>query len=176
MIDKKKIAIYPGTFNPFHLANLNILEKAEAIFGKDNVFVCVGINPQKISEDIKKTISSYDQNSKNRIIENIRDTSVNQLKKQLTSKKIEGYVGFLTDYVFKKEKEGYDVTVIRGLRNGIDLEVEYNQTRIMWDQKPDMKIIYIPCDPLYNHISSTAYRELESVKEGSGFNYIDLNL
>ena len=41
----KTIAIYPGSFNPFHIGHLNIVEKTERIFGKGNVVVAMGINP-----------------------------------------------------------------------------------------------------------------------------------
>ncbi len=95
------IALYGGTFDPFHIGHLNILEKAEAIFGKDNVIVCVGINPSKIPQSILNVISNYGERSKNRVIENIKDTAVNRIKYQIPSKNIEGFIGFLTDYVHK---------------------------------------------------------------------------
>ncbi len=168
-MEKKKIAIYPGSFSPFTIGHLNILEKAEAIFGKENTFICAGINPKKVLSEMGSAAAFNDVIS---IMNDKMNTKINQIKAQLPSKNVNGYVGFLTDYVFEKEKEGYDVTVVRGLRNGFDLEFEYNQTRFMWDMKPDLKIVYIPCDPIYAHISSTAYRELESIKPGAGHQYL----
>jgi pantetheine-phosphate adenylyltransferase len=41
----KKIAIYPGTFKPFHEGHLTILEKALKVF--DEVYVVPSINIRK---------------------------------------------------------------------------------------------------------------------------------
>jgi len=170
--EKKKIAIYPGSFNPFTIGHLNVLEKVEKIFGKENVFVSVGINPEKLDSKILSVIEDYNPKARDIVFDRMKNAAINRLKAQIPSKNIDGYVGFLTNYVHQKEKEGYDVVIVRGIRSGYDLDSEYNQTRYMWDQKPDLKIIYIPCDPLFSHISSSAYRALESVEKGSGFMYI----
>lgn len=155
----KTIAIYPGSFNPFTIGHQNILEKAERIFGKDNVIIAVGINPDK-----SKVIGAE--------MEMFKDNRVMSVKYQLPSKNIEGYVGFLTEYVREKEAEGYNVVVIRGLRNGYDFDYEYNQIRFMWDQMPELNIICLFADPAYMHVSSSAYRALEKVKPGSGHKYL----
>ena len=171
-MENKTLAIYPGSFNPFHYGHLNILEKIEAIFGKENVIVAVGVNPEKIDPKTLGIIKDYDAKAKEVVFKNIKETAINRLKAQIPSKNIEGYFGFLTKYVEQKEQEGYNVVVVRGLRNGYDLDYEYTQNRYMWDQKPNLKIIYIPCDPLYAHVSSSAYRALESVEPGSGYHYL----
>ena len=44
----KTIAVIPGSFNPFTIGHLNIVEKAEAIFGKGNVIIAFGTNPDKV--------------------------------------------------------------------------------------------------------------------------------
>ena len=152
----KTIAIYPGSFNPFTVGHQNIVEKAEKIFGKGNVVIAIGINSEKHSklEDAE--------------LREMINLKIEIIEQQLPSKKVEYYMGFLTDYVREKEEEGYNVVVIRGLRNGSDFDYEYNSCRFCWDQFPEMNIIMIPCDPIYTHISSSAYRALESVKPGAG--------
>lgn len=153
-MNKKIIAIYPGSFNPFHKGHQNILEKAERIFGEGNVIISVGVNPDKQTNTVD-------------------DLRVESIRKQLPSKNVEGYSGFLTEYVrLKKEQTGKEVVVIRGLRNGHDFDYEYNQLRFMWDQMPDLNIICLFADPVYMHVSSSAYRALEKVKPGSGHKYL----
>lgn len=48
----KTIAIYPGSFNKMHIGHINILEKAERIFGRGNVLIAVGVNPDKLSTKV----------------------------------------------------------------------------------------------------------------------------
>lgn len=156
----KTLAIYPGSFNPLTIGHQNIVEKAERIFGKDNVIIALGINPDKYSgledEELRELT-----NRKLSVIEN-----------QLPSRKVEYYFGFLTEYVREKEEEGYNVVVIRGLRNGHDFDYEYNQIRFMWDQMPSLNITCLFADPMYMHVSSSAYRALEKVQPGSGHKYL----
>ena len=147
----KKIAIYPGSFNPFTIGHLNILEKAEAIFGKENVIIAVGINPDKNQEPIDR-VATIQQN--------------------LPSKHVEKFQGLLTDYVWEKEKDGYEVVIVKGLRNGDDLAYEANQLRFLEEMKPDLKVMFLLCDKQYEHVSSSAYRALEKIKTGTGHRYL----
>lgn len=134
---RPKIGVYPGSFNPFHLGHLDILEKAEQIF--DKVTIARGINPDKMDVNADKL-------------------QVNVLKYRHT----ENFTGFLTKYVSTKE-DFADVTIIRGLRNGDDLDYEVNQFRFMQEMKPDVKIIFIPSDKKYEHISSSSIRNLDKI-------------
>lgn len=166
---KKTIAIYPGSFDPFHKGHYNILEKAENIFGKENVIVAIGLNPDKIDPKTYSLINNYDNKAKEVYYNSFVNNRVEDLKKRIPSKNIDGYVGFLTDYVRKKEEElNCNIVVIRGLRNGYDFDYEYNAIRYMWDQLPNMNVVCIFTDPAYSHISSSAYRALEKVRPGSG--------
>ena len=65
-----------------------------------------------------------------------------------------------------------DVTVIRGLRNGHDLDYEANQLSFLKEIKPDIKVVYIPCDKKYEHISSSAIRSLEKFDEKLSKQYL----
>lgn len=159
----KRLAIYPGTFNPFTVGHYNILEKAERLF--DEVIVAPGINIDKVPNDI---IKLKNEELNHRYMSDSKNTVVKFLKKQIPSKKVEGYIGFLTDFIREKMNDYDEVVVIRGLRNGYDYDYEYNAMRHMWDQLPGMSIIMIACDPVFSHVSSSAYRNLEAIKKGSG--------
>lgn len=124
------IGLYCGSFNPFHIGHLNILEKAENIF--DKVIIARGINPDK----------------NNQLID---------LPKQLQYHQLEVYNGLLSDFIDNLQ---YDVTLIRGLRNAVDLEYEKTQLAYLKDFKPNIKAISIFCDKEFEHISSSAIRQL----------------
>jgi pantetheine-phosphate adenylyltransferase len=143
---RPKIGIYPGSFNPFHFGHLNILEKAEKIF--DKVIIARGINPNK---------------------DDVNDTKINVFA--LRYRQFENFSGFLTDYLTSKEKFA-EITLIRGLRNGDDLDYEVNQLRFMEDMKQDLKIIFITCDKQFEHISSSAIKNLDRIRQGFSGKYL----
>ncbi len=143
---KPKVGIYPGSFNPFHNGHLNILEKAERIF--DKVIIARGINPEK--EEAAQQ---------------------NPWPPILKFRQHEEFAGLLTDYIARKE-EHTDITLVRGLRNGDDLDYEVNQLRFMEEMKPDLKVVFIRCDKQFEHISSSAIRNLEKINKGLGDKYL----
>ena len=148
----KTLAIYPGSFNPFHIGHLNIVEKAERVFGKGNVLIAIGTNPEKSTGD----------NS----LERALDIS-NKIERS-----VEVYTTFLHELIEKKESEGYNVILIRGLRNGNDLEYEDNQLKFINDFKKNVNVVFFRCDEKYSHISSSAIRNLESFRKGSAKEYL----
>lgn len=150
----KTIAIYCGSFNPFTTGHLNIVGKARNIF--ENVVVAFGTNPTKPETDSRKRSEEL----KSKFTEMGLDCEVTV------------YSCFLHELIEEYEKQGYKVILIRGLRNGDDLAYEDNQLKFIRDFKKDINVIFLRCDPEFEHISSSAVRALESFKPGSGKKYI----
>jgi pantetheine-phosphate adenylyltransferase len=145
-VHRPSIGVYAGSFNPFHNGHLNILQKAEKVF--DKVIVAKGTNPEK--ED---------------------QTEVTKPSGILKFRQVENFKGLLTNYVTEKEKHAA-ITLVRGLRNGDDLAYEVNQLRFMEDMKPGLKVVFIRCDQQFEHISSSAIRNLEKISKGLGNKYL----
>lgn len=137
-----KIGIYPGSFNPFHKGHLNILEKAEKMF--DKVIIAIGRNPEKEMSEDSLAIMTNPQ--------------------RIAFRQVEAYDGLLTNFV-KKIEEFADVTVIRGLRNGDDLDYEVNQLRHIEILKPDISMTFVVCDKEFEHISSSAIRNIRKITD-----------
>jgi len=139
---KLKVAFYPGSFNPLHIGHMNVIEKAEKIF--DKIIVGVGINPEKDNDLLGKEIET--------------------LKNSLNNRQVLDYQGLTTDIIDQIENEGdVEITLIRGIRNSTDLNYENDQLKFMEEIKgSSVKVIYLPCDEKYNHISSSKIRKLIS--------------
>mgnify|MGYP003418140255 CR=1 FL=1 len=163
----KTIGIYAGSFNPFHIGHYNILQKAERMF--DEVIIAVGNNPAK---EQKGTFTIV-----NGSVEVITDRpSYEVIGDFLRNQTVEGYTGYLTDYVKEKMSEVDSDTkfvVIRGLRNGHDLDYEVNQLRVMEDLMGDenLDVVFIPCDKEFEHVSSTMCRQMESIRRNTSLTY-----
>lgn len=153
----KTLVIYAGSFNPFHVGHLNIVDKMEAIFGYGNCMIAIGVNPAKMNGNLQEQSEMMSRAAK---------------LSQNLDMPVEVYTTFLHELVEKKEAEGYKVILVRGLRNGDDLNYEDNQLKFIQDFKKDINVVFIRCDEQFEHVSSSAIRQLESFRPGSGEKYI----
>lgn len=132
--------VYAGSFNPFHVGHASILRQAEHLF--DKVIVLVGSNPAKKDGTPQE-----------------RAKVVQEL---LPYHQVSHWTGLTTDYLTRLEREtGASVTLIRGLRTDTDFATEEQNQRWMEDLKPDLKIMYVPCEAQYRHVSSSGLRFLQ---------------
>jgi len=125
------VGIYAGSFNPFHIGHKNIVEKAEKIF--DKVVIARGINPLK-STNLWTTTTEPEF---------------------LKYRQVDHYTTSVVDYFNSKI---YKPTLIRGLRNSIDLQAEIVQTRWLQELDPEIQVVNIVCDREFDHISSSGIR------------------
>jgi pantetheine-phosphate adenylyltransferase len=149
----KTLAIYPGSFNPFHLGHLNIVQKAEKVFGEGNVLIAIGINTDKENSAVTSVIRAEEIGNK-------------------LQRPVEVYSSFLHEFIEQKEVDGYNVVIVRGLRNGNDLDYEDNQIKFIKDFKKDINVVFFRCDEEFSHISSSAIRNLQKFRPGSGDIYL----
>lgn len=144
-------AVYPGSFNPFHEGHIDILKKALKVF--DEVTVAVGFNPEK--ED-RTRLSGRVRLVGGMIDELIADNP------EYENKVIDVcyFTGLLKDFVKNK-----DAAIIRGLRNGHDLQYEMNQQ--YWNEDLGMTnpVVFFITDRSLSHISSSAIRMVNKINE-----------
>lgn len=146
---RPRIAVYPGSFNPFHRGHLSILRQAERSF--DKVVVAVGINRRK---------STSAESAHARFTD---------LQLRLCFHEVTHFDGLLSNYL---EGLGYESTIVRGVRDGTDLEAELRYVRFLDELRPGTNVVWIACEAELQHLSSSAVRELESFEPGSGDRYL----
>ena len=144
-----RVAVYPGSFAPFHLGHLSILRQAESVF--DKVIVAVGVNRQKPG-----AVESAEQRS-------------SELQARLRFHEVATFTGLLTSFV---DELTPPITIVRGVRDGTDLEAELRFVRFLNELRPQTGVVWISCEAELQHLSSSAIRELEAIEPGAGQRYL----
>jgi pantetheine-phosphate adenylyltransferase len=144
-----RVAVYPGSFHPFHLGHLSIVRQAERIF--DKVILGVAINRQKPGA-----------------VEQLEARHA-ALSASLRHHEVTAIPGLLSDYL---EASALSLAVVRGVRDGTDLEAELRYARFLDELRPTSQVVWVGCAAELQHLSSSAIRELESIEPGVGGRYL----
>lgn len=143
-----KIGFYPGSFNPWHDGHDDVLQKALKVF--DKIVILQLTNPDKpVPDDIMKYRKPDAR------------TEVLRRENQLLTIVIGNYLLGMD----LKDKNQY--AIIRGLRNGQDLEYEKVQQYWNEDLGVLMPFVYFIADRKLTHVSSSAIRTIEKFVEKS---------
>jgi len=137
-IIEMKTAIFPGSFDPFTLGHLDVLQSALMLF--DKVVIAVGNNVQK-----KGFFSIEDR------IDIIKSATKNMGNVEVCS-----YTGLTIDFC-----KYMDIKfIIRGLRTTTDFELERVVAQANAKMSPDILTVFIPSGHEYSFISSTVVRDV----------------
>ena len=134
----KRVALFPGSFDPFTAGHLNILQRALTMF--EEVVVAVGINIGK---------KGFFSNEKK--LDIIRQATAG----------MEGVtVIHYDDLTINICRELGIRHIVRGVRNMIDFETERSIADANRRLAPEIETIIIPTAQEFAHISSTAVRDI----------------
>lgn len=134
----KKIALFPGSFDPITVAHIDILNRALPLF--DEVVVGIGLNNTKqgfISADKKE--------------EMLRLVFQNNPKIKVAT-----YQGLTVEYC-KQIGAQY---MIRGIRSTADFEYEKAISQMNQSMHPEIESVFILSRPGFSAISSTIVRDI----------------
>ncbi|AMS26181.1 phosphopantetheine adenylyltransferase [Bacteroidetes bacterium UKL13-3] len=134
----KRIALFPGTFDPITVGHLNILERAIPLF--DEIVIGIGHNSSK------STLFPLEQ----------RENWIKEIFQNVPSVRVESYEGLTVDFC-KKIDANY---ILRGLRNMSDFDYEKNIAQMNKLVSNHIESIFLMCDPEYTPISSSVVRDL----------------
>lgn len=134
----KRVALFPGSFDPFTAGHLNILKRALTMF--DEVVVAVGVNQDKRG--------FFDMEQRLDIIR--------QATAGMEGVTVMKYDGLTVDVC---RKLGI-VHIVRGVRNMLDFETERSNADANRRLAPEIETIIIPTAQEFAHISSSAVRDI----------------
>jgi len=137
---RKRLAVYPGSFDPLTNGHLDILTRGLELF--DTVIVAIAHNIEK------KALFT---------IEEKKDMIMRSVKDHLRVK-VDSFEGLLVDYVKRVDAK----TVIRGLRAMSDFEYEFQLASMNRELNRGMDTIFMMTSKDYFFISSRTIKEVAS--------------
>lgn len=133
-----KIAVFPGSFDPFTVGHESVVIRALPLF--DKIIIAIGTNTQKKS--------FLPVEGKIRLI---NDVFKNEKKVEVTQ-----YSGLTIDFCISINA-GY---ILRGLRTSADFEYERAISHLNKSMKPEVETVFILTAPEHSHIFSTIVRDI----------------
>ena len=139
-----KIAVYPGTFDPFTVGHLDVVKRSSKLF--DKIIVSVAENNNK------SALFNLDER-----IKIISDVILNE--KDLDKIEIRGFKGLLVDHVIDVGA----VAVLRGLRALSDFEYEFQMAGINTRLSSDFETIFLMASENQQFVASRFVKEIHSL-------------
>lgn len=138
----KKIAVFPGSFDPFTIGHEAIVSRAMSLF--DTVIIAVGANA------LKKNLYSLET----------RKEMIIKVFKNEPRVRVDHYEGLTVDYC-KKNGAGF---LLRGLRTAADFEFERAIGQVNKSMAPDIESVFLLTVPEHSFINSSIVRDI--IKNG----------
>jgi pantetheine-phosphate adenylyltransferase len=135
----KKIALFPGTFDPFTIGHLSLIERGLQLV--DEIVIAIGINPNK------NTFYSLEQ----------RTQTISALFKDNPRISVRTYDSLTADFAKLMGAR----FILRGIRSVNDFEYEKNIADVN-RQLSGIETFVLFTEPEHTHISSSIVRELLS--------------
>ena len=134
----KKIAVFPGSFDPVTIGHVDIIERALPLF--DELIIALGTNSQK------RYLFNLEQ----------RVEMVNKVFANEPKVRIDNYTGLTIEYC----KNANASFILRGIRSSADFEFEKTIGQLNKTLAPDLESVFLISRPQFTHVSSSIVREI----------------
>jgi pantetheine-phosphate adenylyltransferase len=134
----KKIAVFPGSFDPITIGHESIVRRALDMF--DEIIIAVGANALKMSFYPLAT----------------RKAMISEVFKNEPRIRVDHYEGLTVDYC-RRNGAGY---LLRGLRTAADFEFERAIAQVNKALYPEIETVFLLTAPDHSYINSTIVRDI----------------
>lgn len=147
-----KTVLYPGSFDPVTNGHVDVL--AQSLDIADRVVVAIGVHPAK------KPMFEFDERVA-MIREAVAALGIDQTRVDVVS---------FSDLVVSCAARVGAVAMIRGLRDGTDLDYEMQLAGMNGAMSPAIRTVFLPASPGVRHITATLVRQIATMGgDVSGF-------
>jgi pantetheine-phosphate adenylyltransferase len=140
---KKKIAVYPGTFDPITFGHIDIVDRACYLF--DNVIVAIAENPSK------QPLFSVEE----------RKDMIRESTRSIENVEVDAFEGLLVEYATLRNA----VAIIRGLRAVTDFEYELQMALMNRNLRDKIATVFLMPHEEYIYLNSSIVKEVASFGE-----------
>jgi pantetheine-phosphate adenylyltransferase len=137
----RRLAIYPGSFDPPTLGHLDVIERASRLF--DDLIVAIGVNSSK-----NPMLSAEER------LEALEGSVAH-----LANVKIEQFGGLLVHYALEKGAH----SIVRGLRATADFEYEFQMAMINRRLSDKVDTVFLMTKWEHSYLSSSIVREVATL-------------
>ena len=139
-------ALYAGSFDPLTNGHLDVLKASLAV--ADVIYAAIGIHPGK------KPLFAFKERVK--LIETV---AKQEFGKDAARIKVASFDGLVIDAA---RKLGASI-MIRGLRDGTDLDYEMQMAGMNETMAPELQTVFLPASPSVRTITATLVRQIASM-------------
>jgi pantetheine-phosphate adenylyltransferase len=142
----ERVALYAGSFDPLTNGHLDVLKASLTV--ADVVYAAIGIHPGK------KPLFSFEERVA--LIETAVRHELGQDSRRI---KVVAFDGLVIDAA---KRQG-DSIIIRGLRDGTDLDYEMQMAGMNETMAPELQTVFLPASPSVRTITATLVRQIASM-------------
>lgn len=134
----KRIAVFPGSFDPITTGHVDLVRRALTIF--DEIIIAIGVNSQK------QTLFPVEE----------RKRWIQKVFEGDSRIRVDIFEGLTVHYCKKVDAH----FLLRGLRNASDFDYEKTISQLNHIVGEDVETLFLISKPEFSHISSTIVREI----------------
>ncbi|MDP4097590.1 pantetheine-phosphate adenylyltransferase [Paenibacillus sp. P96] len=136
--NKKRIAVYPGTFDPVTMGHMDIIQRASKQF--DLLIVAV------LNNISKNPLFSVEE----------RIALLRQATEEMPNVEVDSFRDLTANYVRQKGAQ----VIVRGIRSVTDFEYELQLASTNHKLNPEAETIFMMTNPKYSYLSSSMVKEI----------------